>query len=95
MASPRTGCFFRHSDPKGLKQHLTDRAGLSLGVANEIVQLAENQHYQLACRSYFNARHPGQVCTCVCLSPVCVCVGVLCDTVNPPNVLKEYGVALS
>ena len=69
------GCFFRHSDPKWLKQYLTDQVGLSLGMANEIAQLAENQHYQLACRSYFNARHPGQVCcACMCGLAVPVCV---------------------
>ena len=87
MLPTSAGCFFRHSDPKALKQHLTDRVGLSLGVANDIVQLAENQHFQLACRGYFNARHPGQVSSTyrhVCrVSPVCALV--LGNAINAPS----------
>eukprot|EP00808_Paulinella_micropora_P016238 g27061.t1 len=52
------GCPFRHSERPTLRAKLGERR-VPGHVAKEILQLVEGQHYQLACRKYFEATHPG------------------------------------
>ncbi|ETK83199.1 hypothetical protein, variant [Phytophthora nicotianae CJ01A1] len=50
------GCPFRHFEQEHLRKALQ---GVSEGDKQEILSLAENHHYQIACKKYFEATHPG------------------------------------
>ncbi|CEG36611.1 dna primase [Plasmopara halstedii] len=50
------GCPFRHFEQEHLRKALQ---GISEGDKQEILLLAENHHYQIACKKYFEATHEG------------------------------------
>ncbi|XP_069000175.1 DNA primase large subunit [Embiotoca jacksoni] len=50
------GCPFRHSDPELLKQKLQVYKVSPSGI-NQILELVEGMHYQLACQKYFELTH--------------------------------------
>ncbi|RLN50494.1 hypothetical protein BBJ28_00019678, partial [Nothophytophthora sp. Chile5] len=50
------GCPFRHFEQEHLRKALQ---GISEGEKQEILSLAENHHYQIACKKYFEVTHPG------------------------------------
>ncbi|RLN92449.1 hypothetical protein BBJ28_00011524 [Nothophytophthora sp. Chile5] len=50
------GCPFRHFEQEHLRKALQ---GVSEGGKQEILSLVENHHYQIACKKYFEATHPG------------------------------------
>ncbi|GMF47648.1 unnamed protein product [Phytophthora fragariaefolia] len=50
------GCPFRHYEQEHLRKALQR---VSEGDKHEILSLAENHHYQIACKKYFEATHPG------------------------------------
>lgn len=50
------GCPFRHYEQEHLRKALQ---GISEGDKKEILTLAENHHYQIACKKYFEATHAG------------------------------------
>ncbi|KAJ8564029.1 hypothetical protein ON010_g7317 [Phytophthora cinnamomi] len=50
------GCPFRHYEQEHLRKALQ---GVPEGDKQEILSLAENHHYQIACKKYFEATHPG------------------------------------
>ncbi|KAG7394429.1 DNA primase large subunit [Phytophthora boehmeriae] len=50
------GCPFRHYEQEHLRKALQ---GVPEGDKQEIISLAENHHYQIACKKYFEATHPG------------------------------------
>eukprot|EP00457_Paulinella_chromatophora_P006721 gb/GEZN01006740.1/.p1 GENE.gb/GEZN01006740.1/~~gb/GEZN01006740.1/.p1 ORF type:complete len:464 (+),score=69.94 gb/GEZN01006740.1/:67-1458(+) len=56
--SDHHGCPFRHFDAQSLKNKLGERR-VPNHMSKEIIQLVQGQHYQLACRKYFEVTHPG------------------------------------
>ncbi|KAI7905502.1 eukaryotic and archaeal DNA primase, large subunit-domain-containing protein [Cokeromyces recurvatus] len=51
------GCPFRHFSPSNLEARLR-KDGISGGHIQEILELARNKHYQLACTRHFEVTHP-------------------------------------
>ncbi|RCH94711.1 hypothetical protein CU097_012351 [Rhizopus azygosporus] len=52
------GCPFKHSSQKSLEAKLY-KDQISKGHVDEILRLAGDKHYQLACTRYFEVTHPG------------------------------------
>lgn len=52
------GCPFKHSSQKSLEAKLY-KDQISKGHVDEILRLADDKHYQLACTRYFEVTHPG------------------------------------
>lgn len=51
------GCPFRHSSDRGLEAQLY-RDNIAKPYVDEILGLAQNKHYQLACTRHFEVTHP-------------------------------------
>lgn len=51
------GCPFRHFSSNNLEARLR-KDQVKEGSVDEIVELARNKHYQLACTKYFEVTHP-------------------------------------
>eukprot|EP01114_Cavostelium_apophysatum_P022533 TRINITY_DN8183_c0_g1_i1.p1 TRINITY_DN8183_c0_g1~~TRINITY_DN8183_c0_g1_i1.p1 ORF type:complete len:483 (+),score=120.49 TRINITY_DN8183_c0_g1_i1:63-1511(+) len=51
------GCPFKHFEPDNLRAKMTNY-GVKREAVNEILGMVKNQHYQIACRKYFEYTHP-------------------------------------
>jgi len=49
------GCPFKNFDEKNLRNEMH---GIDDGIVDEIISLVKQNHYQVACRRYFEATHP-------------------------------------
>lgn len=52
------GCPFRHFDPSNLRSYLMNKCNTKREFADEIIDLVQGQHYQIACKKYFQLTHP-------------------------------------